>query len=101
MSEPPSPWTFTAELWEWDARKADTWVFVTLPAELAEEIRLVAEPRGFGSVKVRVTVGPTTWDTSVFPDAGRGSYVLPVKKAVRRAVAAEAGDPVEVDLRLL
>ena len=67
--------TFTAELWRWTARKesADSgaWCFVTLPVDLADELRERAgEPRGFGSVRVRARVGSTTWDTSVFPDAG-------------------------------
>ena len=89
--------TFTAELWRWTARKesADSgaWCFVTLPVDLADEVRdRAGEPRGFGSVRVRARVGPTTWDTSVFPDSASGSYVLPVKKAVRTAAGVTEGD---------
>ncbi|WP_299930563.1 DUF1905 domain-containing protein [uncultured Nocardioides sp.] len=95
--------TFTAELWRWTARKASTdagaWCFVTLPVDLADEIRERAgEPRGFGSVRVRARVGSTTWDTSVFPDAGSGSFVLPVKKAVRTAAGVTEGDLLTVTL---
>ena len=89
--------TFTAELWRWTARKESAdpgaWCFVTLPVDLADEVRERAgEPRGFGSVRVRARVGSTTWDTSVFPDAGSGSFVLPVKKAVRTAAGVTEGD---------
>ena len=89
--------TFTAELWRWSAREgsADTgaWCFVTLPPDLADDVRERAgEPRGFGSVRVRVRVGTTTWDTSVFPDAASESFVLPVKKAVRTAAGVAEGD---------
>lgn len=61
---------FEAQLWEWDARRTDSWVFVSLPADASEDIReLAAEPRrGFGSVRVRVTIGATSWKTSIFPD---------------------------------
>ena len=95
--------TFTAELWRWTARKesADTgaWCFVTLPTDLAEDVRERAgEPRGFGSVRVRASVGDTTWDTSVFPDAASGSFVLPVKKAVRTAAGVTEGDLLTVTL---
>lgn len=94
----PRTHSFTAELFRWEA--ADAWHFVALPVEASEEIRLTSgPPRGFGSVRVEVTVGATTWLTSIFPDAGRGTYVLPVKAAVRKAEAVEAGDPVEVVLR--
>jgi hypothetical protein len=91
---------FTAELWPW--KPDGGWYFLTLPAGAAEVVREHPRPpRGFGSVRVRATVGSTTWATSVFPDSGSGSYVLPVKKAVRRAEGLEDGDPVEVDLDVL
>lgn len=93
---------FDAELWEWDARRVDSWTFVSLPESASEEIRDLTGPRrGFGSVRVRVTVGATTWTTSVFPDSGRGVYVLPVKRAVRRAEGLDAGDVAAVSLEVL
>ena len=95
--------TFEAELWIWDARRADSWTFVSLPADASEEIREVAagRPRGFGSVRVRVTIGGSTWPTSIFPDAARRAYVLPVKRAVRRAQGLDAGDVARVTVELI
>ncbi len=96
---------FTAELWLWDARKQDTWTFVTVPPEVTAAVEDEADasgPRaGFGSVKVEVRVGRTTWRTSVFPDSASGCFVLPIRRAVREANAVEAGDSVEVALRVL
>ncbi|MEA5558049.1 DUF1905 domain-containing protein [Nodularia spumigena] len=75
---------FSGRLFEWDARDDSSWVFVTLPFDVAEDIRDMDLPRrGFGSVRVRVRCGTSEWRTSVFPDSGSGSYVLPLKKAVR------------------
>lgn len=91
--------TFTAELWRWPAR--DAWHFVALPEDLADDIRATVPPRGFGSVRVEATVGSSTWRTSVFPDASRHTYLLPVKQAVRRAEDIGDGDRVTVALRLL
>ncbi len=45
-----------------------------------------------------VRVGATSWETSVFPDKQTGCYVLPMKRAVRRAEDLEPGDPVVVAL---
>ena len=91
---------FSAPLWEWGAQGG--WFFVTLPEEASDDIREVPRmPRGFGSVRVRVTVGGTTWSTSVFPDSTQGSYVLPVKKAVRTAEGIAEGDDVDVALEVL
>ncbi|AIJ23924.1 DUF1905 domain-containing protein [Amycolatopsis methanolica] len=94
---------FDAELWVWDARRADTWTFVSLPADASDEISDLTEGSrpGFGSVRVRVRVGATTWTTSVFPDKARGCYVLPVKRAVREAEGLHPGDTTAVTLEVL
>lgn len=91
--------TFRSPLFR--AEAADAWRFVALPADVSEAVRLVAgPPRGFGSVRVQVRIGATTWRTSVFPDAARGTFVLPVKRAVRAAEGLEDGDVVEVALEV-
>jgi hypothetical protein len=94
---------FDAELWIWDARRVDSWTFVSLPVEASEEIRDVAggPRRGFGALRVRVTVGGSTWKTSIFPDSARGCYVLPIKRAVRKAETLDAGDVVTVTVELV
>lgn len=94
---------FDAELWIWDVRRPDTWTFVSLPAEASEEVREVAggPRRGFGAVRVRVTVGGSTWTTSIFPDGARGCYVLPIKRAVREAEALDTGDIATVTVELI
>jgi hypothetical protein len=95
-------WRFEATVWA--AESAGAWHFVSVPASMSEEIRdltdAAARP-GFGSVRVAVTIGRTSWRTSVFPDTKRGTYVLPVKQAVRRAEGFGAGDVVTVALELL
>lgn len=94
---------FAAELWLWQARRSDSWTFVSLPAEASEDIRELTggRARGFGSVRVRVTIGGSVWTTSIFPDGARGCYVLPVKRAVRRAEALDAGDTASVAVELV
>jgi hypothetical protein len=57
--------------------------------------------RGFGSVRVSVTVGSTTWQTSVFPDSKTGTFVLPLKKSVRTAEHLKAGASVEAQLEIV
>ena len=95
---------FEAELWRWEARTDAGWMFVSLPVEASQEIQdLVGHrsARSFGAVRVEVGVGRTVWRTSVFPDATRGLYVLPVKRAVRQAEEWELGTMVTVRLRVL
>jgi hypothetical protein len=63
---------FTAPLWVWDGDAP--WHFVTVPEEVSDDIeaRTAHRRSGFGSVRVEVTVGATSWATSLFPDKGVG-----------------------------
>jgi hypothetical protein len=94
---------FEAELWIWDARRLDSWTFVSLPAEASVEIqdRTAGRRRGFGSLRVRATVGRSTWTTSIFPDSARDRYVLPIKRDIRKAEALDAGDVATVTVELI
>ncbi len=92
---------FRAAVWRWQGDSA--WHFATLPFEVSDEIegRTAHARRGFGSVRVRVTIGGTTWNTSIFPDKTSESYVLPVKAVVRKAEAIATGDDVDIALTVL
>ncbi|WP_034591874.1 DUF1905 domain-containing protein [Hamadaea tsunoensis] len=95
--------SFEAEIWLWDARRLDSWTFVSLPEDVSQEIRERTDGprRGFGAVRVQVTIGATAWKTSVFPDSGSKCYVLPVKRAVRKAESLGVGEIAAVTLDLL
>ena len=91
---------FTAPLWRYPG--AGGWHFVSLPPGIADEIAdMTAGNRaGFGSVRVAVTVGTTSWRTSLFPDSKTGTYLLPVKEAVRDAENLETGDVVRAQVQI-
>ena len=93
-------YVFSAELWQYDGPSA--WYFVSLPSDIADDIRAEfgAQAAGFGSIKVEAAVRSTQWTTSLFPDKTRGTYLLPVKKSVRVAENLEAGDVATVSLRI-
>jgi hypothetical protein len=92
---------FEARLWQWDARQGDSWIFVSLPEDVSEEIRELSAGtrRGFGSLRVRARIGSTTWQTSIFP--GTDAYALPLKRAVRVAQRLEVDDVATVTVELL
>lgn len=96
-----SEYSFSAELWEWEAQAS--WFFVSVPEEIADDIEELhgAHAGGFGSIRVKVAVGGSRWATSLFPDKKRGTYVLPVKKPVRVAEGLEVGDRVPVTLTVV
>ena len=91
---------FRTELYLW--KPEGSWVFATVPLDVSDEIdEIVPDRRGFGSVRVEVQVGETTWRTSVFPDSSSGCFVLPVKQGVRRAERIDVGDEVDLELTVL
>lgn len=85
----------------WESNSDAAWVFASVPADRADEIdELVPSKAGFGSVKVKVVIGDTSWETSLFPDKKRETFVLPVKKQVRDAQGVTIGDVVRVHLEI-
>ncbi|MFB9269544.1 DUF1905 domain-containing protein [Bradyrhizobium erythrophlei] len=76
------------------------WHFVTLPQNEAREIR--AHTAGlatrWGSIRVVATIGDVRWQTSLFPDRKRKSYLLPLKRAVLKAEGIKAGDRIMLTL---
>lgn len=92
---------FDAEVFLWSAR-TESWYFAGVPAEVSADIREIPRmPRGFGSVRVQALIGDTRWRTSIFPDGERGSYVLPLKRAVREAEGIGESGIVRVRLEVL
>lgn len=91
----------TAPLWLWSGENA-RWHFLTVPEDLAGEIRAhaLAALRGLGSVRVEARIHDVTWRTSVFP-VKSGGYILPVKAEVRRKAGIAAGDEVTIELEIL
>jgi hypothetical protein len=101
MSAPPRSWDCQAELVPWEASQA-AWVFAALPERVSDEIDAAAQQKGgFGSVRVDIGLGAHSWTSSVFPDKRRGCYVLPIKKAIRRAEGVEIGDIVALSIDLV
>lgn len=91
---------FEAKLWKYSGKAA--WYFMTLPVQVTEDIDYFfsLDKKGFGSLPVKVTIGQTTWKTSIFPDKKRGSYLLPIKADVRKKEQLNEGDLVFVILCL-
>lgn len=73
-----------AKIWKYTGKAC--WYFLTVDPQISGEIKLLnAVKRGWGSVRVKVTIGKTTWQTSLFPSKEKQCYILPVKKLVRKA----------------
>jgi hypothetical protein len=94
-------YSFDAPLWEWGAKAS--WFFVSVPEGDADDIdeRFGRRAGGFGSIRVEVTIGDSTWRTSIFPSTEEKTYVLPVKKVVRAAEGLADGSVAHVELTVV
>jgi len=94
-----STFTFDAELW---VAENGSWHFVSLPSDASAQILERVDPSrpGFGSLYVDANIGATSWQTSIFPDSTRGTFVLPVKASVRKAERLRPGEVAVVSITL-
>ena len=92
------PLSFEATVIYW--RGPSPFFYAPLPAADAEKIQRVAKyvTYGWGVIPVEATVGGVTFKTSLFPKDG--TYLLPLKVAVRRKADITAGDVVSVEMTL-
>jgi hypothetical protein len=79
------------------------WHFVVLPKGLSQDLRkfFAGMERGFGSLPVEVTIGKTTWTTSIFPESKDGAFMFPVKADVRKKEDVMAGKLIAFKLKIL
>jgi hypothetical protein len=99
------PWRVSGPVWLWQgadgAPAKGSWYFLTIDGETAQAIRASAvNAAAWGSVYVEVTIGGTTWRTSLFPSKQAGGWLLPLKAAVRKAEKLVEGSVVEAVLAL-
>jgi hypothetical protein len=93
-------YTIRAKVWEYPGMAG--WHFVSLSKKLSKEIKQVFSglSHGFGSLPVIITVGKTTWKTSIFPDNKAGAYLLPLKAAVRKKENITKGKNILISLEI-
>ncbi|MBI5421570.1 DUF1905 domain-containing protein [Candidatus Peregrinibacteria bacterium] len=91
--------TLTEKVWLWSGKAS--WHFVTIPAELSARIKGFDDPRrkGFRHMPVIVTIGSTTWRTSIFPEK-KGTYLLPLKAEVRKKEGIAENDQIRITITL-
>jgi len=90
--------TFDSKVIYW--RGPAPFFYAPLPADAAEEVRRVSKlvSYGWGVIPVEVTIGGVSFTTSLFPKDG--TYLVPLKDAVRKPSGITAGDTVHIELTL-
>lgn len=89
---------FDAEVIYW--RGPAPFFYAPVPEAQAAEIRQAAKlvSYGWGVIPVEASVQGVTFTTSLFPKDG--SYLVPLKDAVRKPTGITAGDTVHIEMTL-
>lgn len=84
-----------------NSTRASAWFFVRIEKETAEIIKdnFGMYAAGWGSLPVNVTLGNSTWKTSIFPD--KGTYLLPIKSQIRKAENISEGGDLNIKLEII
>jgi len=93
-------YTFKSKVWVYPGMAG--WHFVNLPKKDSREIKKIfgVIAAGWGSLPVVVTVGKTSWKTSIFPDKKSGTYLLPLKAEVRKKEGIKEGDTINFSIEI-
>jgi len=89
------------KLWLYPGMAA--WHFVTVPEDVSKTIKdeFGDMTRGWGSLPVNVTLGKTSWKTSIFPDKKLNAYLLPIKAEVRKKEQIAAGQEITIKINII
>lgn len=81
------PYKFSSKPWFHSGTGG--WCFVSLPIELAKEIRenVGKNEEGWGRLKIIAKISTTEWKTSIWFDTKLNTYLLPLKAEVRKKEA--------------
>ena len=75
---------FSAKIWQHSSPNG--WHFVSLPTDMAEEIRenLKWQEEGWGRLKATAKIGSSEWETAIWFDTKHKTYLLPLKAEIRK-----------------
>lgn len=85
---------FTNKPWRYNGLNG--WVFISLPKNMAKEIRthFKNEEEGWGRLKATAKIGTSEWKTAIWFDTKMNTYLLPLKSVIRQK------ENIEIDKRI-
>lgn len=75
---------YSVRIWKYNS--SGGWYFVSLPKNISKEIRenLKWQEEGWGRMKTSAEIEDLTWETAIWFDTKKETYLLPIKAEVRR-----------------
>lgn len=95
---------FKSKVFVWTGAEMGAWRFLGVPKNISEKIKEGQKGkmrRGWGAVKVNAKIRRSEWSTSIFPDSRSGTYLLPLKKEIRKKEGVMDGEEISITLQIL
>lgn len=93
------PITFSRRVWQWPAAHA-AWYFVYVDGDLLVSVqKIIGNKKGL--IPIEITVGTTTWRTSLLPYRKEHCYLIALKKKVRYAERIQEHDNVTISFWII
>ncbi|MEM1337373.1 MAG: DUF1905 domain-containing protein [Bacteroidota bacterium] len=91
-------YTFSTKMWKHNAPGG--WYFVSLPKSISKEIRehLKWQEEGWGRMKAIAQIQKEQWETAIWYDTKKETYLLPVKAKVRAKLSIVEDQNFEMDI---
>jgi len=89
---------FRSTVWKYSGVAG--WHFVSLPETLSKEIRehLKWQEEGWGRIKAAAKIGQSDWETAIWFDTKKNTYLLPVKAEIRKKENLKTGDTKSIEI---
>lgn len=84
----------------WRYQGESPWHFVYVPLKISQQIRDMKRAGKNGLVRIKATIGDTSWTTTLFPTK-EGPYLIAIKSEVRTAEVLDEGDKIKISCTLI
>jgi hypothetical protein len=94
--------SYTIKSLIWQHSATGGWFFVSLPDEVSKEIRenLKWMEEGWGRLKASAKIGESEWESAIWYDTKRSTYLLPLKSEIRKKEKLKLDQEVTVIVRI-
>ena len=78
------------------------WHFISIPKEYTKEIRenLQWQEEGWGRMKATASIENIEWNTAIWYDSKKNTYLLPIKSEIRRQAKLDINKTYKVTIFL-
>lgn len=89
---------FSSKLWKYNS--IGGWHFISLPKAVSKEIRnlLKWQEEGWGRMKAEAQINEIKWETAIWFDTKKETYLLPVKTKIRQQAKLETNKELKIAL---